>query len=659
MTSLREPQLVLRSLREPQLVLRSLLTHDPLRDKSYAHVISVRTDPVTGKQSRTRGRQHRRQNLDTPGWIEACNIALLEAAQKAGAAVGTEKAWLEDRSLALVDPRKVLHRSDINQWLHSYGHAAFALGIHLPGPKGETIATPHELPRRDFPESRMGKALVIKAGVTGMKHAKAREHQWGAHGALISADTRFYPRHGGVRYLSATEQGRVGRLLAKYAARGLPVEYRSPATGRGLLATHAPGLLVVQHAPAVAREAQPGAADVFEVLRESVRHWSKPKTDRYALSDEDAKAVQALPREDLGFDPREKPVSYLVSLGWDEQGPEGNRFSKEETACLLFEFESFMTRQVKSVTAKYLGANKHSKQALHRRELGGRLKSDAVAYILEHARRWTIAARGVPSRGSNFVRFVLGTLPKELEGRALEFLREQRETRAYAEELETASGAGSVSALSGTHFESPEQYTYRQELGRQVEQLWEQHLTPIEHVIVMSRLNIVDPQTEGVYASTLTTPQGEKIALAPIKPWAAVHNDVLEALAKLPAAPTREASVLAVSRMTDKQLDKLFQNALAKLRARYGKTTTSSERAAVQDVAQTEHKLLAEWATLQRSYYEGVRHKAWDPAAQYGKLAVSRSQRKPSLCKGFVIPQARQAFADLLAEYRLWIWNGF
>jgi hypothetical protein len=137
------------------VVKKSLLDEDPLRQKPYAHVIRVNHNKVTGQMSTTKGKQHQNKNFGVLDWIGAYNNALREYATNEilktakGQEVIDTESWLIGHGLELATLDKVNTKEDIKDFLNKYAHAAFALGIHLPGIKGQTMSSPRELPKQE------------------------------------------------------------------------------------------------------------------------------------------------------------------------------------------------------------------------------------------------------------------------------------------------------------------------------------------------------------------------------------------------------------------------------------------------------------------------------------------------------------------------------
>ena len=146
---------------------KSLSDKDPMREKPYAHVISVNANPVNGQLNIKRASHHKNKNnkFSIEDWVNAYNQAIFSFAEKEASKETSEKKekecdtdqhlseqylaeqWLKEREIVLADLRTITNRKDIKLFLNQEGPKAFTLGIHLPGLKGETIASPRELPR--------------------------------------------------------------------------------------------------------------------------------------------------------------------------------------------------------------------------------------------------------------------------------------------------------------------------------------------------------------------------------------------------------------------------------------------------------------------------------------------------------------------------------
>jgi hypothetical protein len=680
---------------------RSLLTDDPQRQKPYAHVASVRAGkPVRATRHRGNGM------FNGEEWRLRTREVMLDAATEAAGHdnIGGALQWLEERFLELPTVEDSSDKSAVVKWLQRNSRTAFALGLHLIGPNGETIASMSELPELD-------KAFVIHVGDV----CKARTVgsisdvvSGGKHGKIIRL------LEGTVWKLEAKHEARLGEILQYYSKNNIPYRHVPPGTkvnrteveelstlakraAVGTAPTKIPDAPVPPEVIEAARN-RPHVAAV-EVLRNRVANWSRPKgyehsidpKDRVelqkliakrrslgagwrkfkaeieelrntqprgykgklrALKLEEAKAavtyseagrriryimgsthptkggglleitheeaaiIDALPHADIGFNPNEKPMSYLISLGWDTTTPKGDKkFSKREFDALLFEYERFIHRTVGRIVKRFEPALAYEGGGV-REEAGGWTKKhrrqkykewvqEAQTILYDLAQRYE--STGAPSESNNFLIYAHTVLPLNL----VKFIKDDigikvRES-VFVSDLESMPERGGKLLTPHARIETPEQALYRRELETGASKLFSNILSPLESAVVMARLNF-----EGAQQHVYTPSKGaQQLTMGDMMSWTGVRNTVIANLGEfIPDDTKRKEAEAVVAKMYDATLSKLFNSAMDKLREHATQLDPSEKRT------------LAELAHLKTLYLEGIRHETWDQSESFGKLIV-------------------------------------
>jgi hypothetical protein len=409
---------------------------------------------------------------------------------------------------------------------------------------------------------RSVKSDLVKARTVGAKNKGPRQ---GRYGVLTSTDPSFYPGKGGMRYLSAAEAGRAGDIVARYARRGVAVNFVPSVHGQDHAATK----------PSPEEQMADETVAAVDALRA-----------RIARKPVDTTKLAALPN--IGVDPLQQPMIYLLSLGrgaaYEEmKGPAP--LTAQESKALLAEFEPILKQTVDALSRRF------RLPPADRAEL----RSDASLFLLESARTYDARSRGVPAEGNNFLALMLASMPKRLRGKVLENRRQPTGQTPYTE---SDSDDVLATAARAARIETPEQRLRRQQLAQSVRQSFFNVLSPVEYAVVISRLNILDQQTQGTVAG--------------LKPWKQVREDVLlhaTALADTPRDAEKLAGHLQKVRAANYRV--IFDRAMEKLRSPTGLTGQARQN-------------LAELADLHRLYLEGVRHESFGSDA-FGRLQLGEA----------------------------------
>lgn len=440
-------------------------------------------------------------------------------------------------------------------------------------------------------------------GAKGINPAKGR------HGALVSHDPSFYPGKGGMRYLAASEVGKVSGIISRYAKNGVAVTYVPPMLGSTAPPEDRDDLTPRTHEVLAADNVM----RALDALRDQVKHVKLGRKLDPAM-------LAVLP--DIGIDPVERPMSYLLSLGWHKQDSIGeNLFTGVEANALMAEFATGVKQAVGKVSRRMqLGPSE-------RREL----QSDAALFILEAAKRYNAKRREPASAARNFSKLMHGSLAKRLAGDLIERRREGQKFSTYQEEGEGDEPVDLRAAAKEARIETPEQHLRRKQLGGVVSAMTG-ILTPIEYATVISRLNILNHQTAGISDTALDN----GIKVGGLKPWKQVKEDVLGRLDQLDVKDfDREKAKTTVMRASSAHLQEVFNRAMEKMRA------GDSEE-------------LAELADLQRLYLEGVRHETFDTQDSFAQLRATSTKSQPLPTRLLRDPdafwEAHEALAKALSQ---------
>lgn len=320
--------------------------------------------------------------------------------------------------------------------------------------------------------------------------------------------------------------------------------------------------------------------------------------------------IESLEYPDLGFHPDDKPMSYLLSvMDWPTKKGK-KQFNKNEQEALTYEFQGMLGRTpAKLASIFHLGD-----------EDTAELKQDAQLLFWQMVQEWKRV--GEPSPTNNFARHMASIFPGRLR-HDLERKLRAKGIEVYGEELnDMPLGAHGEKLTPHTRVETPEQAHIRMELETQVGRLFTHLLSPIESVVLQSRLNLENRQ-EGVKDEPFEWPtkmmQGqavikEKIGFG-LKPWAAVKQDLL---AKIDSLNVNDET----KRVTRNQVAKLDPSKLSRI---YFMPALEKLRNAGHDAPGMSHadrKVLADLAHVQAKYLQGIRHRIWDPSEMYGQLTI-------------------------------------
>jgi len=342
--------------------------------------------------------------------------------------------------------------------------------------------------------------------------------------------------------------------------------------------------------------------------------------DRY--TDNDLSMVSVLPHADLGFNPFEKPMSYLLSIGWHKQksgrvSDPVNVFGKKEADALLYEYGGFISRIVSELVKKYVNAVgigeytpgstwSSKKRPKEYREKFRDWSAYAKAELFLKAKQYV--NKGDPSHSNNFACYVHLSLPHDLHRYALEDLglsAKQGVKEELMADIEAMPEHGGHMATPHTHMETPEQHLQRRELEEAASRIFLDQLTPLEAAVVAARLHFGGGSTEGTY-----TPKKTSIAVGENLGWRRTKEVVLETLGQfVPDESVRQEAVFKVAKMKEARLADIFDGAMETLRR-------NSE-----ELDNVDRKILGELARLKSVYLQGLRHEVWGPES-FGKLKV-------------------------------------
>ena len=327
----------------------------------------------------------------------------------------------------------------------------------------------------------------------------------------------------------------------------------------------------------------------------------------FDLTSHQVQEISSLP--DIGVEATRRPMTYLLSLGWHKQDKGKNSLNTQESNALIHEYQGLISR-----TASQL-ASKFDLQTADRKDLF----SLGATLLLEMAKEWKPVEP--PSASNNFGLRVYGNLPYRIADEARRIAKERGATDILAEDLaEMPESKHGTKLTPSVRIETPEQYARRRELAGEVSQIFSNILSPLESAVVMARLNVLNPHTEGVMSAKLDTPTG-KIAIEGVKPWHAVKDDVIGALGTMQMTEADQVQAAeSLKKMPEQRFSQIFQTALNKLR------TTDT----VRGITPEDKAAIAELANLQRLYLEGVRHEIWDPSETIGKLKVKPKVPSPA-----------------------------
>lgn len=324
---------------------------------------------------------------------------------------------------------------------------------------------------------------------------------------------------------------------------------------------------------------------------------------KYQTSADNVEVFADFPHH-LGFNPTERPMSYLLSTGWDNKDAEGeNHFNRNEQEALLYEFAPFVYRQAADVANKVgfrsgIDSKTGKMQMPAERE---DIREEAVNLLYRMARGYHQDERkkdhGDPTEANNFAVWFYGSFPLNLTKFAVKLAKRKGSEDVFAEELEEATERNGRKLTPATRVESPEEHYRREEGGQAVTQAMDKVLSPVEKVVVLSRMNIINPQAEGVREGTVEIGEGKdatKVNIGAIKTWQDTHSDLV--------ANAKEIGVpkAAVQKISERKLSGIFDGAMQKLRS--GPETGFTAK---------QEKALADLASLQRLYMEGIRHYTW------------------------------------------------